>query len=423
MGTRRGCALVLLSSLATGAILGCTGDLGGAPRLDGGGGMDAAVTDRDAWIDPTIDSGPPVDAFTPADGGIDPPIDAGPCGATTLAGSITTTTITGAGGGMRATPTSTGGALLAWSGSDVTLQRIDGAGAPFGAAIHVTGDGLWGVAASTDAYAVLVSRSDELLLVVTTTTGTVTHEERLMGAVDHTVTNNEWFGDLLRAGRLDWTGSRWISYSTVQRLWPDGIAHYGDTLRAFTPDGAPSSTYWGWGCSHSIDVRLSHDASGEPTPVCSADCYPGKGVFYAHDTEVFLDASGNCMGYVAQHLGGVAPVAGGSWVGWTSAEGRASQDPAIALVGGSAAAPIWLSSDAADASDMHLSPFEGGLVAAWVEGGSGHIVRLDAAGAPIGAVESIDAGLLSGADDFVPLVGGDVGWATSGRFARLRACM
>lgn len=404
--------------------VGCTGDLGGAPRGDGGGGIDAGRGGTDAWVDPSVDAGPANDAFVPGtDAGHEAPFDAGPCSGATLAGSITTTDVPGASGSTRAFATSTGGAIVGWSsGGGVTLQRIDGAGAAFGAAVPITGDGLWGVAASDDAYAALVSRSDELVLVITTTTGAVTHEERLMGAVDHTVTNNEWFGDLLRQGRLDWTGSRWVTYSTVQRLWPDGIAHYGDTLRAFAAAGTPDTTFWGWGCSHSIDVRLSHDASGEPTPVCSSDCFPGKGVFYMHDTQVFADPSGNCMGFVAQHLGGVAPIAGGNWVGWTSAEGRSSQDPAIALVGGSVGAPIWLSSDAADASDMHLAPFEGGLVAAWNEGSSGHVVQLDASGAMVGAIETIDAGLLAGADDFLVMAGGDVGWAVGSRFARLRAC-
>ena len=402
------------------AIPACTGELGTARR--DGGAMDAQL-DRDAFIDPTIYSGPRIDGGTPVvDGGHETPFDAGPCGATTLAGSITTTPIAGASGSTRAFPTSTGGALVGWSSGGITLQRIDGAGAAFGSPIAITGDGLWGVAASADTYGALVSRGDELVLVLTSTTGTPVHEQRLMGAVDHAVTNNEWFGDLLRAGRLDWTGSRWLTYSTVQRLWPDGIAHYGDTLRAFTPAGAPDTTFWDWGCSHSIDVRLAHDASGQPTPVCSADCYPGKGVFYQHNTQVFLDPSGNCAGFVAQHLGGVAPLASGSWVGWTSAEGRSSQDPAIALVGSSAGAPIWLSSDAGDASDMHLAPFQGGLVAAWVEGSSGHIVRLTPAGAMMGSIESIDASLLTGADDFLVLAGGDVGWAAGNRFARLRAC-
>jgi hypothetical protein len=410
--------LVVCSLLA-----GCSGDLIGGGRTDGGG-LDAFVPPgTDTGV--VSDGGPGVDAFVPpVDGGMEPPIDAGPCSGTTLAGAITTSTIPGASGSTRAFATSGGGALVGWQSSGaITLQHIDAAGAAFGAPVSIAGDGLWGVAASDSAYAALVSRGDQLVLVVTSTTGTVTHEERLMGNVPHDVTNNEWFGDLLRQGRLDWTGSQWITYSTVQRLWPDGIAHYGDTLRAFAADGTPASTFWGWGCSHSIDVRLAHGAGGDPTAVCSSDCYPGKGVFFMHDTQVFLDPSGNCMGFVAQHLGGVAPVSGGAWVGWTSAEGRGSQDPGLALVsGGSAGAPIWLSSDAGDASDMHLAPFMGGLVAAWNEGGSGHIVRLDAAGAVMGAIETIDGGLLGGADDFLVMANGDVGWAAGGTFARLRAC-
>ena len=412
------CSAPSIVFLVAASIAGCTGQLGGARRGDAAA-LD--VGNRDAWVDPTMDTGPRIDSGSALDTGIDRPLDAGPCGTTTLAGSIHATAIAGAGAGMRSFPTSTGGALLGWSGSAITLQRIDAASARFGSPISIPGDGLWGVAASDTAYAALVSRSDEL--VIASPTGTVTHEQRLMGAVPHTVTNNEWFGDLLRAGRLDWTGSRWITYSTVQRLWPDGIAHYGDTLRAFVAAGTPDSTYWSWGCSHSIDVRLAHDATGAPTPVCSADCYPGKGVFYDHNTQVFMDPSGNCAGSVAQHLGGVVPVASGSWVAWTSAEGRGSQDPAIALVAASVMTPIWLSSDPADASDMHLAAFEGGMIAAWNEGGSGHIVRLSGSGTINGAIETIDASLLSGADDFVALAGGDVGWAVGNQFARLRACM
>ena len=71
---------------------------------------------------------------------------------------------------------------------------------------------------------------------------------------------------------------------------------------------------------------------------------------------------------------------------------------------------IGQSSDAGDASDMHLAPLGAGMVAAWVEGSSGHIVRLDAAGAMVGSIETIDASLLSGADDFRVLANGDVGW-------------
>jgi hypothetical protein len=420
---------VIAGVLALVAVLGCEGQLVGTRRPDGGSGRDAFVEPRD--LGALVDTGvPPVDAGgAPVDGGpllrdfgVEPGFDAGACGAGGLASRLTFVDVAGAGGGMRAYPTSTGGAAVAFQGgAGVGVVRLDASGAVFGARVDVSGDGLWGVAAGGASIAVLVSRGDELLLVVTAG-GAVTHEERLLGAVPHDVTNNEWFGDLLRAGRVDFDGTGWVTYSTVQRLWPDGVAHYGDTLRSYTLAGAPSGVSWDWGCSHSMEVRLAQ-GRGTAGAVCSSDCYPGKGVFFEHNTQIFLDASGNCAGYVAQRLGGVAPVADGVWIAWTSAEGRASSDPAIAhVVGGAPGAPLWLSADAGDATDMHLAPYGSGLVVGWNEGGVGHLTTLDAAGAIVGAVEPIDAGVLAGADDFFVYAGGDVGFASGSRLARLRAC-
>jgi hypothetical protein len=412
------------------ALIGCEGRLGRAGDRDASGldgaRMDAFVEGRDGASDdtgtPVVDVGPVDVGPSPIDAGMETPFDGGPCGSGGLASRLTFVDVAGAGGGSRAYPTSTGGAAMAFpSGASIGVVRLDGSGAPFGARVDVAGDGLWGVAAGGDAIAVLVSRGDELLLVVTSG-GIVTHEERLLGAVPHDVTNNEWFGDLLRAGRLDFDGTGWVTYSTVQRLWPDGVAHYGDTLRSFAAAGTPSGVTWDWGCSHSMEVRLAQ-GHGTEGAVCSSDCYPGKGVFFEHSTEVFMDASGNCAGFVAQRLGGIAPVSDGYWIAWTSPEGRGSSDPAIShVVGGAPGAPIWLSDAAGDASDMHLAPYGTGLVVGWNEGGSGHLATLDAAGAVVGAIEPIDESVLSGADDFFTYASGDVGFATGSRIARLRAC-
>lgn len=399
------------------AVAGCTGTLGGERR--DGGSLDAPVapgTDApippgtDAPIPPTIDSGP------------EPTFDAGPCGAT-LASAISFVDLGGVSGAAQAYPTSTGGVLVASpSGGNITLQRFDGAGAAFGPSASVAGDGLWGVAASPTANAILASRGDQLLLVIVPSGGGAAIETRLLGANDHTVTNNEWFGDLLRAGRLDWNGSEWITYSTVQRLWPDGIAHYGDTLRHYAASGAAGSVEWGWGCSHSMDVRLTHDASGALGPVCSSDCFPDKGVFFRHDTTVYLDPSGNCAGFVAQQLGGVANVGSDFLVGFTSGEGRGSIDPAVSRwSGGTVTPPVWLSDAAGDASELHVAPFESGAIAAWIDGSDGHVVRLSATGAIVGTTETIPASHLSGAGDFFAYADGDVGWLVGNRLARLCA--
>ncbi|MEI8255989.1 MAG: hypothetical protein WCJ30_09995, partial [Deltaproteobacteria bacterium] len=273
---------------------------------------------------------------------------------------------------------------------------------------------------------VLASRGDQLVLVIVPRAGGApTHEERLMGAVDHAVTNNEWFGDLLRAGRLDWNGTEWVSYSTVQRLWPDGVAHYGDTLRSFHADGTPAGVDWSWGCSHSIEVRLTHATGAAGTgAVCSSDCYPGKGVYFMHSTLLFTDSSGNCAGSVGQRLGGVTAVSDGYFIGFTSAEGRASSDPAVVHVARdtTVGAVRWLSSAAGDASDLHVAAFGTGALAAWNEGAGGQLQQLDATGAPVGGAEPLDAALLSGADDFFAYTNGDVGWLSSRGLVRLPGC-
>jgi hypothetical protein len=405
-------ALTLAALLA---VAGCDGTLLGGDR-DAGSGLDAPLP-------PGTDAGGGTDAPTsPIDTGVEPPIDAGPCG-TTLAASLSRTPVAGLPSGAMAFPTTTGGLATAYGSGTITVQRVDGGGARVGPAIDVPGDALWGVAAASDALAVLVHRGDELHLVVHALDGAPIADTRILGGVPHDVTGNEWFGNLLRAGRLDWTGTEWVAYSTVQRLWPDGIQHYGDQLRTFARDGTPVATHWDWGCSHSMEVRLAHTAAGVGA-VCSSDCFPDKGVFFMHRTTVFLDPTGNCMGYVQQRLGGAAAVGTGFVVGWTSATGRSSIDPAVARVGDdrSVGPVVWLSSAAGDERELHVGPYGSGAVAAWIETGGGRIVRLDPSGSPIGAVETIDAAAIDGASDFARLSDGDTAWVVGGEMARLRSC-
>ncbi len=431
------CAL----ALAVGGLPACTGYIlggdAGAPDVRRSDARQQDVTANDGGMDGAMDVGTqdvpaPREVVTPVDVpvGIDrpvavdvpPPPDGGPCVPGALAARIVVTPASGS----RAYPTDSDGAVVAgMSSGGVAIQAYDPAGAATGPSISVTGDGLWGLAASHVSFGVLVSRGDELVLVIVPRTGGVAlHEERLMGAVPHTVTNNEWFGDLLRAGRLDWNGTQWVSYSTVQRLWPDGVAHYGDTLRSFNADGTPAGVDWSWGCSHSMEVRLTHATGAAGTAaVCSSDCYPGKGVYFMHNTLLFTDSSGNCAGSVGQRLGGVTAVSDGYLVGFTSAEGRTSSDPAVVHVSraGTVGTVLWLGSAAGDASDLHVAVFGAGGIAAWNEGG-GHLQQLDLTGAATGATETLDPALLSGADDFFTYTNGDIGWLSSRGLVRLPAC-
>ncbi len=409
--------LAILTALLTSMAASCDGSLGGTGGDGGGGGGDARLADANG------DDG----GSAGSDGG-STPFDAGPCaGSLASSLSIVTASDVHASGELFAAPTDGAATVLGWVDGSVHVRRIDPTGASAGPDITLSANELHGVAAAADAYAALVARdADVLALEVVGTDGSMIADHTILGGVDHDVTGNEWFGPLIRHGRLVWTGTAWAAYYPVQRLWPDGIQHYGDQLRTFARDGSPVDTLWDWGCSHSVDTRLASNASGLG-PVCTSDCYPGKGVYFMHDTLLYDDPSGDCMGGVDTHLGGVAGVAGGFWVAFATPAGRSSRDVGLARVAGGRldGAVTWLASSAAVEDDVHLAAApDGGAVAAWSDGTSGHIVRVDPGGAA-GTVEDIDNALVRGASDYFSWPSGDVGWAlpgTSGaRLVRLPA--
>jgi hypothetical protein len=409
-----------------------------APGLDAPGldvpRLDAEVSTTDA-LAPGLDAGlPGSDAFTPrVDGGMPPPFDAGPCASGALDSRLTVTPISGvgAGGVLFGAPMRGGGVAVATpSGGRITIQHVLGDGTPFGAPVTVEGSELHGFDATADTYGVLVARgSDALYLVGVSHDGAPRFSQRLLGEVPHDVTNNEWFGALIRYGRLRFTGTEWAAYYTVNRLWPDGIAHYGDQLRTFGPDGAPRDTRWDWGCSHSMEVRIEHNGTSLG-PVCASDCYPSKGVHFDHRAaHLYTDEAGsNCAGRYGTTLGGVVPVADGFWVTFTATDMRASHDVALVHVGNDrrAGALTWLTTDAVRDGDVHAARYGAGFVVAWSAGGTDRIASFDATGAMREGPVDVPAAGLRGASDFFVLEGGDVGWLTSAggglALARLRAC-
>ncbi|MEZ4335846.1 MAG: hypothetical protein R3B82_04390 [Sandaracinaceae bacterium] len=397
----------------------CTGDL----HVDTDGGMDGSSP-------PVRDGATGGDAGDRDGGGPPPGVDAGPC-AGGLAEDFSITPIAGlsAGSGEVFAAAAGDGLVVATTAGGVTLTWVDLAGATHGSA-SVAGNRAWGVAADGGGGAgVLVDRAgDEMWAVVVESDGTPRFEERLLGGVPHDVTNNEWFGTGIRAGRIAWTGSQWATYHTVQRLWDDGIAHYGDTLRFLdATSGAQAGGGWGWGCSHSMDVRIVQGAS-RTGPLCVSDCFPGKGVYFNHRTELFADPSGNCAGRVDTQLGGIAPVSDGFLATFATPYGRSSFDVAVVHVadGGSVDAPVWLTDDGVDDANVHASAFGSGALIGWTAGGSDRLARVDASGAIVGAPADVAAAGLSGASDFAALPGGDVAWVTtmggSLAIARVRTC-
>ncbi len=421
--------------LSLALVAACTGQVSGP----GGTPVDA-TTPSDSSITTLPDGTPPPDGMvtdsgtTPSDGGppdtTTPPMDAGGCSAATLADALSVVTIggTASAGRVFGAATPTGGAVVAWNGGDgVHLVTLDSASTPSGE-VTISGDRPYGLAVADDGTrGLLVNRgSDALYLVAVDPSGATVVDQLLIGEVDHGVTNNEWFGTGIRAGRLAWTGDRWAAYYTLQRLWDDGVAHYGDQLRLLNPDGSADRTVWGWGCSHSMEVRISHDGANLG-PLCASDCFPDKGVFFNHRTMLYTDMRANCAGGYTAHLGGIAPLSSGFIAAFTAGDGRDSEDVAVVRIdGGSPGSPIWLTDGDVDEVAPNIAPFDGGVIVGWVASGLGYLQRVGADGTPVGTAEPIAAGNLGEASDFFSYPNGDVGWIIGGRdglsVARLRDC-
>lgn len=361
------------------------------------------------------------------------PFEPGACEGSQLGDDFSVTPIAGTQpiGSMQAAPTMNGGAIVAWrNGADITLTHVDGAG-DIVREMSTPGTQIYGVAAHASGSAVLVSRgSDILALVIFDALGNEILDDIVLGDVDHTVTDNEWFGPQIRVGRLIWTGSQWAAYYSVQRLWSDGIAHYGDQLRLYEADGSAFQQVWGWGCSHSMDVRISHNGTGLGA-ICSSDCFPAKGVHFNHrGGMLWPDESGSdCRGQYGTTIGASIPYEGGFWAAFTAIDQRTSSDVAILKIEGrNPGEPVWLTADAERDTALNAAKFGGDLLVAWNAGTTNQFVVASAEdGAVIEGPLTIANAGLQGSSDFFNFSNGDVGWVQSSEtgeigLARLRVC-
>lgn len=323
-------------------------------------------------------------------------------------------------GPVFAAPLPSGDALVAFhDGGTIHVVEIGPDGTRRGTEHTTNGTRLYGLAAHAGGRAVLVSRgSDILALVAWSPAGAVEIDQTILGDVPHDVTENEWFGPLLRDGRLAWTGSAWATYNTVQRLWNDGIAHYGDTLRYYDATGARVNGGWGWGCSHSMEVRISHNGT-RTGPVCLSDCYPSKGVHFSHrEEQLWTDPAANCAGGYSTELGASVPVADGFWVMFAANDMRSSQDIGMGKVdnaGNLVGNLVWYTADAVADGSPNAAEYDAGeLLVAWTSNGNDTYARANlSTGALIGTPATVAGGELATASDFFRFPNADVGWAFS----------
>lgn len=302
------------------------------------------------------------------------------------------------------------------------------------------GDGLYGLATSQSQFALLVFRqSDVLTLIVVDHDGTLVEERNLIGDVDQSEIGNTWFGTLIRDGRLTEADGQWAAYYTIQERRSDGVAHYGDQLRLFDADGSPEAGGWDWGCSHSMEVRISHN--GERLgPLCASDCYPSKGVHYNHNSgELWSDEeASDCAGGYGTTLGDSVPTDDGFWMAFTATDERQSHDVAINRVTGFSASSEdtqWLTDDDVDAQHLRAASYGADhLLVAWTTGvtfssdGTTHFTVVDDAdGSVVMGPEEIPDASLEHSSDFFSYTNGDVGWVQPSddgglELARLQIC-
>jgi hypothetical protein len=393
---------------------------GGGAGAAGGGPSTGGSTSTDGGGPSTGGSG----AGTSAGGegtGAGPTGGAPPCTASTLeeAVRITDLPIDGASSARAWTAQAGSGSVVAWEGSDgsIHVQRLDAEDQPFGDDLLVDGDQLYGLAATPDDVALLVSRPpDFMTFVKIDTSGNQLAVTNLVGGGDHGVEGVEWFGEFAQTGRMvQRADGSYAAYHALHRRWPDGIGHQGDTLRLLTSGGAAAGGGWGWGCSHSMDQRLADGPNGL-VPICIADCYPGKGIYFNHNQAQLTDDPGaNCMGGYSTELGGLVADAsgfflvyqddsGGAHLGAFSTTGQPVTERALSVPGSS-----------------RLARYDGGLL---LGSGNTTLQRLDASLADLGGPASIGAPLPDG--DFESRSDGEVAWASAAggtlSVVRVRVC-
>ncbi len=300
------------------------------------------------------------------------------------------------------------GSIVAYAGSDgqVHVLPLDANDAAAGAELTVEGTQVFGAAATADDIALLVAREpDYLTFTRIDSAGQKLASADLVGGGDHMTVGVEWFGEFAQTGRfVAQSDGTYAAYHALHRRWPDNIGHQGDTLRLLAKDGGAQAGGWDWGCSHSMDQRLAVGPTGL-VPVCIADCYPGKGIYYRHDTaQITEDPGANCAGGFTTALGGLVAVADGFFLVFQDAQGGAHLGHHDAQGN-----PISTRTLAGPGTSR-LALYEEGLLIGIPGNVMTGLEKLDAAGEPTGETTTVPVDLPD--QDFESRTGGEVAWAT-----------
>ena len=320
---------------------------------------------------------------------------------------------------------------IAWADTakKIHIMSIRANGQSMGADVLVDGEFVNGFVAHTDGYALLVRRAETMVFVRTDKTGKTTKEVVLVGNNNHTKVNDKWVDSWGHRGRLLWSDKdkKYAAYFGHNMLWSNG-KHQGDILMYLDATGKKVSGGWGWGCSHSIDVRIAHNGA-RFGPVCASDCYPKKSISFNHRT-LLREESGNCSGNVSATLGGLVPLSGNGFAlsfASTYRNKKQEKQNEIGLLHITSAGKLghvkWLTNAPTVAKHSpQMAAYGSNFLVGWLEGSATKLAVVDLQGAsvikamtasvPLAA--SCPASRFSCADrgDFENTPDGDVIWAT-----------
>ena len=304
-----------------------------------------------------------------------------------------------------------GRAKVAWTdGSNVHVTPLDAADQRAGDDILVEGTEVRGLVAHDDGSAVLVVRGDAMVFERLSEAGTVQSSLPLVGGNSHETDGDRWIDDWPHQGRLAWSGTQYAAYFGQTGNHGSAGDHQGDHYSFISPDGALLDGGWDWGCSHSLDERLTHNGNTF-APICTSDTYPGAGIWFRNRVEISPEPSIDNMGNGTK-LGGLVPAADGFWLSFTSPENRSSYDVVMIHVDndGNPSGRVYLTDTSVDEEYSHLAAYGDNLLAAWSTGTELTLAVVNTTGAVLEGpvVVSAQAG---GFDDFATYPSGDVGWA------------
>jgi hypothetical protein len=318
-----------------------------------------------------------------------------------------------------------GSQLIGWSttGGQVRVTPLDRSGAREGPDLSFPGESIHGLVALPDGGAALYVNGDEMRLRRFDDKGTVLFEHALVGAAGRSE-GDKWIDDWSHEGRLGWTGELFVAYFGHTQNWGSRGKHQGDLLWLFDADGNQIKGQdvpnyyptWDWGCSHSVDLRLTYNTLSDVIgPMCLSDEFPQAGAVWSR-SNLIASMPGDGGGHVQGQLGGLVPLGQGFAFTYVSQTDRSSYDVALASISSSGfnTYDAWLTdTPRIDETSAHLAAYGQDLLAAWKSGGQLLLSVVDADGnfleGPVAA--SADIG---DHDDFFNYPDGRVGWTYAG---------